>query len=124
MIKYYKLADMLNRRGLKMSFLRGALSPTTITKISRGENINTDAINKICYILDCQPGDIMEYEKKGDEKVFSNLDKLRMAFYAGESYIANMSDQEFEQYKNKHCAPITKETTEKGIEEVRKIEKL
>lgn len=124
MIKYYKLADILNRKGLKMSFLRGVLSSTTITKITKGENINTEAINKICYILDCQPGDIMEYEKKDDEQIFSMFDKWRMAFYAGESYIANMSDQEFEQYKEKHGAPFTKETKEKGIEEVKKIEKL
>ena len=32
-------------------------------KLSKGETVKTDVLCKICDFLDCQPGDIMEYEK-------------------------------------------------------------
>lgn len=58
MIKYYKLFDLLNRRGMKKTDL--PLSSKTIAKLSKGANLNTDVIDKICLHLGCQPGDIME----------------------------------------------------------------
>lgn len=60
-IKYYKLFDLLNRRGMKKSDLRVILSSATIAKLSKGEHISGEAIEKICKFLKCQPGDIMEY---------------------------------------------------------------
>ena len=63
MIRYYKLFDLLNRRGMKKSDLRVILSPKTIAKLSKGENIETNVIDKICLYLDCQPSDIMEVVK-------------------------------------------------------------
>ena len=35
-VKYYKLFDMLNRKGLKKKDLLSVLSPATITKLSHG----------------------------------------------------------------------------------------
>ena len=61
MIKYYKLFDLLNRKGLKKTDLLKILSSATVAKLSKGENVNTDVINKICKFLNVQPGDIMEY---------------------------------------------------------------
>ena len=61
MIRYYKLFDLLNRTGMKKSDLRAILSPKTIAKLSKGEYISGEAIEKICKFLNCQPGDIMEY---------------------------------------------------------------
>lgn len=60
-IKYYKLFDLLNRRGMKKSDLRTILSSATVAKLSKHEYISGDAIAKICAYLECQPGDIMEY---------------------------------------------------------------
>ena len=62
-IKYYKLFDLLNRRGLKKTDLIkiANISSPTLAKISKGETIQTDIIERICSALDCQPGDIMEY---------------------------------------------------------------
>ena len=59
-IRYYKLFDLLNRRGLKKSDLRGIISSATIAKLSKGAYISGEAIEKICLFLGCQPGDIME----------------------------------------------------------------
>lgn len=63
MIRYYKLFDVLQRRGLKKTDLidlAGLTSPV-VAKLSKGANINSDTINKICAALNVQPGDIMEY---------------------------------------------------------------
>ncbi len=64
MIKYYKLLDLLNRKGMKKTDLLKILSSPTIAKLSKNETVKTDVIGKICDFLDCQPGDIMEYEKE------------------------------------------------------------
>lgn len=59
-IRYYKLFDLLNRRGMKKTDLLEILSSKTIAKLSKGEYISGEAIEKICLFLECQPGDIME----------------------------------------------------------------
>lgn len=60
MVRYYKLFDLLNRRKMKKSDLREILSPKTVAKLSKGEYLSGEAIEKICLFLGCQPGDIME----------------------------------------------------------------
>lgn len=63
MIKYYKLFDLLQRRGLKKTDLlkMANISSPTLAKLSKGESITTEIIVKICAALNVQPGDIMEY---------------------------------------------------------------
>lgn len=63
MIRYYKLFDLLNRRGMKKSDLREILSSKTVAKLSKGEYLSGEVIEKICLFLNCQPGDIMEVIK-------------------------------------------------------------
>ena len=62
-VKYYKLFDLLNRRGLrKTDLLKLAnISTPTLAKLSKGETITTEIIDRICAALNCQPADIMEY---------------------------------------------------------------
>lgn len=64
-IKYYKLFDLLNRKGLKKTDLLSVanISSPTLAKLSKGETVTTEVIEKICLALDVQPGDIMEVEK-------------------------------------------------------------
>ena len=59
-LRYYKLFDLLNRRGLKKSNLREVVSGATVAKLAKHEIVTTDSITKICEFLHCQPGDIME----------------------------------------------------------------
>ncbi len=62
MFKYYKLFDLLNRRGMKkMDLLNAGISAPTLAKLSKGEVVKTDMLDKICTFLECQPGDIMEH---------------------------------------------------------------
>lgn len=63
-IRYYKLFDMLNRRGMKKTDLLtlAHISPPTLAKLAKGETVTTEIIERLCNALDCQPGDIMEKE--------------------------------------------------------------
>lgn len=74
-ITFHKLFDLLNKRGLKKKYLLDnlGLSPTTISKLNKGGNVTTDVIAKICYCLDCQPEDIMEYVE--EEKTYNSDNK-------------------------------------------------
>ena len=63
-IKYYKLLDLLNRNGIGKTELRKKIdiSSATLAKISKHEYVSLEVIDKICKVLDCQPGDILEYQ--------------------------------------------------------------
>lgn len=62
-IKYYKMLDMMNRQGIGKEELRKKIqvSPATMAKISKNEYVSLEVINKICAVMDCQPGELMEY---------------------------------------------------------------
>ena len=38
------------------------LSESTMTKLRRGESVSWENLETICKLLECQPGDIIEYE--------------------------------------------------------------
>lgn len=63
-IRYYKLFDMLNRRGMKKTDLLtiAHISSPTLAKLAKGDTVTTEVIERICNALNCQPGDIMECE--------------------------------------------------------------
>lgn len=63
MMKYYRLFDLLARRDMKKTDLLSVISAPTLAKLSKGETVKTDVLCKICDFLNCQLGDIMEYEK-------------------------------------------------------------
>lgn len=37
------------------------ISPAIVDKMLNDGDVSTVTINKVCKLLDCQPGDIMEY---------------------------------------------------------------
>ena len=61
-ISYKKLWKLLIDRDLKKKDLRemAGISPSTIAKLGRNENINTEVIIKICQALKCDICEIME----------------------------------------------------------------
>ena len=69
-IKYFKLFDMLARRGYKKTDLveLAGISSPTLAKLSKGASVTTDTINRLCSALKAQPGDIMEYIPDESEK--------------------------------------------------------
>lgn len=40
------------------------LSEGTLQSLRNGKYISMDAISRICKLLNCQPGDIMEYQEE------------------------------------------------------------
>ena len=63
MIYYKKLFDILKNNGYTSRYWlqQHGLHPATISKLQKNQRINTDTINTLCKLLNCQPGDIMEY---------------------------------------------------------------
>lgn len=47
---------------------KAKISPTSIAKLSKNENVNTEILQKICNALDCDICDIMEMVGSSSEK--------------------------------------------------------
>lgn len=64
-IKYNKLLALLKEKGYTTYRIRKEkiVGQATWSKIQNGGDIDTRTIAKLCDILNCQPGDILEYEK-------------------------------------------------------------
>lgn len=65
-ISYNRLWKLLIDKGMNRQDLRQAtgISPASIAKLGKGENITTDILLKICVALDCNIEDIMESVKE------------------------------------------------------------
>ena len=66
MVSYKKLWKLLIDKEIKKKDLAAMadLSPYTIQKLNRSENVNVDSLTKICKALNCTFDDIMEIEDK------------------------------------------------------------
>ena len=63
-IIYDKLFKLFEERGITTYKIRknNIMSQSALTKMKNSTgSIDTRTIEKLCMILDCQPGDIMEY---------------------------------------------------------------
>lgn len=62
-IQYKKLFDLMAAQGHSATYWlrQSGIHPATVSKLRKNERINTDTINSLCRLLNCQPGDIMEY---------------------------------------------------------------
>lgn len=61
-VSYKKLWKLLIDKDMKKKDLRQAtgMSTTSLAKLGKNENINTEILVKICKVLECDIGDIME----------------------------------------------------------------
>ena len=68
-----KLFKLLIDRNIKKKELRemSGVSATSIAKLGKGVNVNTDVLLKICGALNCDIGDIMEFvpDNERSEKI-------------------------------------------------------
>lgn len=63
-IKYEKLFQLLKEKGWNTTRIRNErlLGQRTLTAIKNGTGgLDHRSIAKLCHILECQPGDLMEY---------------------------------------------------------------
>lgn len=69
MITYIKLFKLLERKGLNKAYLRNnGINPRTVDKLIKNADVNISTIDKLCNLLDCQPGDILTFTKDEEEK--------------------------------------------------------
>lgn len=68
---YKKLWKLLIDRDMKKRDLctLAQVSPTSLAKLSKGENVNTDILVRICRALDCDICDIMEIVPDTSDKL-------------------------------------------------------
>lgn len=61
-VSYKKLWKILIDKDMKKKDLQAAagVSWASITKLSKGENVSMNILIKICKVLECDIGDIME----------------------------------------------------------------
>lgn len=62
-IIYNKMLALMEEKKLTTYKIRKEkiISEHTLQSIRHGQSITTDSIAKLCEVLECQPGDILEY---------------------------------------------------------------
>lgn len=62
-IVYDKLLKLLDEKGITSYTVKkdNIIGQATFKKIKQGGDIDTRTIAKLCELLNCQPGDIIEY---------------------------------------------------------------
>lgn len=61
-IRYDKLFQVLDSKNMNKNYLRkNGIHANTVDRLIHNQSINTDVLNRICRLLNCQPGDILEY---------------------------------------------------------------
>ena len=68
-LTYKKLWKLLiDKNMLKRDLQEAAgISATSVAKLSKGSNVNTDILVKICKALNCDISDIVEIDPSGQE---------------------------------------------------------
>lgn len=72
-ISMEKVRSIMEEKGLKKWDLRQrGINGTVLDKVLSGpltksKRVDTETINKLCIILDCQPGEIMEFIPETEE---------------------------------------------------------
>ena len=63
MIRYEKLFSMMKAKELTTYRIRkdNIISQSALTALNQGRNVTLDTIDKLCRVMNCQPGDLLEY---------------------------------------------------------------
>ena len=70
-LSYNKLWKLLIDKGInktELSELTG-LSKSTVAKLTKGENVNTEVLDRICLVLKCNIDDIVEFKEENHERI-------------------------------------------------------
>ncbi len=61
-VSYQKLFNIMEKRELKKFWLRqNGINPKVVDALWKNKNVNVSTIMDLCRLLNCQPGDILEY---------------------------------------------------------------
>lgn len=69
-ISYKGLFDLMESKGIKKQDLREKykISPTIVNRLNHNTNVSVDTIMYLCDILECEPGDILAYNKEDNKE--------------------------------------------------------
>ena len=69
-ITYEKMRKLMEEKGINSYTAKRdkIIGQATLKKIKEDGDIDTRTIAKMCEVLDCQPGDLMEYVKDSAEE--------------------------------------------------------
>ena len=69
MIVYNKLWKIMNEKRVSQYRLKAeGISNSTLTRLKRNEAVSTETLNKLCQILQCNVGDIVDYIESNDHQ--------------------------------------------------------
>ena len=67
----FNLDVMLARRKMSLTELSGRVDITmanlSILKTGKARAVRVDTLNRLCSVLGCQPGDLMEWREEADK---------------------------------------------------------
>ena len=66
MISYKPFYETLYKKGLTEYYLifKQGFSANTLHRMKQGKAISTKTLDALCYVLDCEIGDIIRFEKE------------------------------------------------------------
>ena len=97
-VSYEKLFKLMKIKGIKKVDLRKiGLSPTVVDRLVKNNNVNTSTIITLCKILDCQPGDIMDYIPETDN-TSKQLFDLRTKHNLTPAQVAEQLEVPYQEY--------------------------
>ena len=93
-VTYKKLWKFLIDKEMKKKELAALakINPTTISKMSRGDNVTVEVLGKICSVLDCKLDDIMEFVP--DKPILNKNAPTKDAYeiLSGDTLVATWND--------------------------------
>lgn len=61
-ISYEKLFSLMEQQGINKRWLRlNGIHANSVDRLIKNQYVTTEIIERLCKLLNCQPGDIMEY---------------------------------------------------------------
>ena len=94
-VTYKKLWKLLIDKDMKKKELASlaGINPTTISKMSRGDNVTVEVLEKICSVLDCKLDEIMEFVP--DKPILNKNAPTRDAYeiLSGDTIVATWNDK-------------------------------
>lgn len=73
-VSYKKLFDIMEDRGLKKYWLRqNGINPKVVDALKNNRNVNVSTLLDLCRLLNCQPGDLLEYIPDDPENISTSI---------------------------------------------------
>ena len=64
-IDFSRLWTLMEKKKLNKQWLKNnGIHSNTVAKLTKNENVTCEVICNLCRLLDCQPGEIMEYKRE------------------------------------------------------------